>query len=219
MLYTVDYLGDRSLVCNFGEDTNIATHQKVLATEATLLKNKELDFVNMIPSPNTLVLNFADYTRLDTAWKTLEDLQCLPPDYVQLNPQHWDIPACYDREFGLDQSIILDWTQKSLDEVIHVTTKDTFYMYSYGGIPGQMRLGNTEWIGPPKLEKYRMDVPAGSIGWSGNLVNSYPIDCSGGWAILCRILPYPDPYFIKPGDTVKFYPVSRQEYDAKLNVL
>jgi inhibitor of KinA len=67
-------------------------------------------------------------------------------------------------------------------------------------------------------ETPRMRVEAGSVAIAGFQTGIYPIHSPGGWRIVGRtwVRPFdlqrPEPSLFRPGDTVRFLPVSRAAY-------
>jgi inhibitor of KinA len=88
-----------------------------------------------------------------------------------------------------------------------------------GFLAGFPYLGEvTEEIATPRLSTPRLRVPAGSVGIADTQTGIYPCDAPGGWQIIGRTpsqffsLENRPPALIRPGDTVKFRPVSRREF-------
>jgi allophanate hydrolase subunit 1 len=58
------------------------------------------------------------------------------------------------------------------------------------------------------------------VGIGGAQTGIYPLESPGGWQIIGRtpLKPYDpdraDPFLYGAGDNIRFYPVSRDEYDA-----
>jgi inhibitor of KinA len=73
-------------------------------------------------------------------------------------------------------------------------------------------------IAMPRLSKPRTNVPAGSVGIAGNQTGIYPLDSPGGWNIIGQTplqmfdMYKDDPCLVKPGDKIKFVPISLDEF-------
>lgn len=209
MQFTVSYLGQTSIICDFGSTLSPELHKQVLALFHAV--QDVFNCANAIPSPNKLVVEFFTANETTKAYKKIQSLKIV---VNQLESNHWLIPACYEKDFGLDQDLIVKQTGTDIEQLIHEHSNTVFYSYGFGGTPGQLRLGNTKTCAPGKLNKPRQHVPAGSIGWSKLLCNSYPVETAGGWPIFCRIPVYSN-NFVDPGDTVKFYRVDRAEIEKQ----
>jgi inhibitor of KinA len=72
----------------------------------------------------------------------------------------------------------------------------------------------------PRHATPRVRVPLGSVGIAGTQTGVYPAETPGGWRLIGRtpLRPFDversDPFLMKAGDSVQFYPISRAEYDA-----
>jgi KipI family sensor histidine kinase inhibitor len=74
-------------------------------------------------------------------------------------------------------------------------------------------------IAAPRRATPRVRVPAGTVGIAGQQTGVYPADAPGGWQLLGRtpLRPFnidrPLPFLFAPGDSVRFLPIDRDEYD------
>ena len=77
-------------------------------------------------------------------------------------------------------------------------------------------------LATPRRATPRTRVPAGSVAIGGSQTGIYPSELPGGWTIIGRTpvtlfdVARPEPFLIKPGDTVRFAPISSAEYEAYL---
>ena len=131
-----------------------------------------------------------------------------------------EIPVCYDPQFGLDLHDVANHTGLSVEEIIerHATTPLPVLMIGFA--PGFAYLGPVdETIRMPRLENPRPRVDPGAVGIAGQFTGVYPLPSPGGWRIIGRTpmpLFYPDdtkPFVLQAGATVKFKPISRDEFD------
>ena len=76
-------------------------------------------------------------------------------------------------------------------------------------------------LATPRRDTPRPRVPAGSVAIAGEQTGVYPLDTPGGWQIIGRTplqLFKPDalpPSLLSAGDTVRFVPISPQEFKAR----
>ena len=62
-------------------------------------------------------------------------------------------------------------------------------------------------------------MPAGSVGIAGVQTGVYSAETPGGWQLIGRtpVKPFDasraEPFLMKAGDAVQFYPIARDEYD------
>ncbi len=138
----------------------------------------------------------------------------------------WEIPVCYDLEFGVDLESFLNREELSKSEIIELHTKALYTVFFIGFLPGFLYLGGLE----SKLFLDRKKVPnlnvkKGSVAIGGQQTGIYPQDSPGGWHIIGNspvelFNPKQNPpCFIKAGDKVRFVPIEKPEYYDILNVM
>lgn len=131
------------------------------------------------------------------------------------------IPVCYDPEFGTDLGFISQNNNLSFDEIVHLHTYRSFRVYMLGFVPGFPYMG----ILDKELECQRKPSPvpvvAGSVGIAGAQTGIYPLNSPGGWQIIGRTpvnlfeRDKAPPVRINPGDLVRFYGISKDEFYQK----
>ncbi len=76
----------------------------------------------------------------------------------------------------------------------------------------------------PRHATPRVRVPAGSVGIAGVQTGIYPAETPGGWQLIGRtpVKPFDpsrdDPFLMKAGDAVQFYPIDRDEYERMCRI-
>ena len=132
----------------------------------------------------------------------------------------WEIPVCYDIELGHD----LNYLEKSLsikkEEIVSLHSSKDYRVYNIGFLPGFLYLGGLDKkIHHPRKEKPVLNVPKGAVGIGGSQTGIYPNNSPGGWYIIGNSpinlfnINKTSPCFIKPGDKVKFSPISLKEHE------
>jgi len=133
------------------------------------------------------------------------------------------VPVCYDESFGIDLISMSKKLNLSTTEIIKIHTENIYQVYCLGFMPGFAYMGdvNTK-IQMARHQQPRQIVSAGSVGIAGAQTGIYPMYSPGGWQIIGRT---PIKIFdknpkvlskFKMGDQIKFYPITRAEFD-KLN--
>jgi inhibitor of KinA len=128
-------------------------------------------------------------------------------------------PLCYAPEFGTDLEYISNRNGLSAEEIVQLHSSRTYRVYMIGFLPGFSYLGQVDdrLVTPRKIQP--APVTAGSVGIAGSQTGIYSLQCPGGWQIIGRTpvrlfdANADAPVRLKAGDRVKFYPVSRAEYD------
>jgi KipI family sensor histidine kinase inhibitor len=129
------------------------------------------------------------------------------------------IPVCYDVEFAPDLEDVASRCGLSPSDVVELHSSQTYHVYMLGFLPGLAYLGDlAQELALSRRETPRPWVPAGSLGIGGKLTCVYPMDTPCGWHLIgCSPLPLWDSTGVKgallrPGDKVKFNPVSPREF-------
>lgn len=175
----------------------------------------------MVAAYNSLTLihrdgeiNFGKFRRELKDWYASEAAP------VVLDRYQWNLPVCYDSEFGIDLSVVAQALKTSPEEIIGLHTKHVYTVYGIGFLPGFMYLGGL----PKSLEtarraEPRLNVKKGSVGLAGKQTGIYPQDSPGGWNIIgnCPIpifnINNDNPCFVNVGDRIAFYQINKGQYE------
>ena len=130
-----------------------------------------------------------------------------------------EIPVCYGGEFGPDLAFVADHNGLTEEEVIRIHSGTTYDVKMIGFAPGFPFLGGMdERIAAPRRPSPRLEIPARTVGIAGAQTGVYPIGTPGGWQLIGRTpveLFLPDqeiPSLLRPGDQVRFRPITTEEY-------
>ena len=131
----------------------------------------------------------------------------------------WNIPVCYENKFALDIDTISKQNKISKQDIIVRHSKTIYSVYLIGFLPGFMYLGGLDNVlHIPRKKEPRLRVPKGSVAIGGEQTGIYPQQSPGGWNILGNTpinlfdKSKDTPCFAKPGDKVKFFQVSEDQY-------
>lgn len=131
-----------------------------------------------------------------------------------------EIPVCYGEELGPDLDFVAEHNGLAEEEVIAIHARGTYLVYMIGFAPGFPYLGGMSGrIAAPRLQTPRTIIPQGSVGIAGEQTGVYPIATPGGWQLIGRTplqLFQPQasiPSLLSPGDSVRFKPISREQYE------
>lgn len=220
--------GDRCLLLIFGDQINTKIgHQCAAAAHALRAANIK-GISDIIPTFNSVALHYQP--RLFGASTTFRHLageidkvlkKALIQDASPGVERQIDIPVCYGGAYGPDLAHVAQHCKLPEAEVIRLHSQGTAYVFMLGFAPGAPYIG----IHDPKLtigrrSTPRTDVPAGSVAIANLQTMIYPNLSPGGWHIigatpLTLFNPDQDPAtLLAPGDTVRFVPISQQEFLA-----
>lgn len=167
------------------------------------------------------------FTRISVVWKEETGhhqfqklLSILDPEPVKLPEQTWEIPVCYDESLGSDLVSFCDEKELSSDQLISFHTEPTYRIHFFGFLPGFFYLnGLPEILHSPRKAIPSLSVPTGSVAIGGAQTGIYPCQSPGGWHCIGRTpitLFDPkssSPVWAKPGDQIKFKPISLKEFE------
>lgn len=130
-----------------------------------------------------------------------------------------EVPVCYGGELGPDLADVARFGSCSEDEVLTRHSAVVYRVYLLGFVPGFAYMAEVDpLIAAPRRRTPRTAVPAGSVAIAGAQTGVYPAPTPGGWNIIGRtpVKPYDphraQPSLFKPGDQVRFVPISPEEY-------
>ncbi len=130
------------------------------------------------------------------------------------------IPVCYGGDVGPDLAGVASFAGIREADVVRAHTATTYRVFMLGFVPGFAYLGIVDSrIAMPRHATPRVRVPIGSVGIAGVQTGVYPAETPGGWQLIGRtpVKPFDpsreDPFLLKAGDSVQFYPIDRAEYD------
>ncbi len=221
-------LGDQALLVSFGHEINLEINEAVYQLYATLLNDAEPCWTDLIPAYNSLTLLYDASTLFKKYGQSpyhfvkgyvATCLASLLPTETR-SARSVDMPVCYHPEYGLD---IVAYSKKcsiSVRELIQLHTGIRYHVYMLGFLPGFAYMGTVDKrIAGPRLDKPRTAVPAGSVGIAANQTGIYPLQSPGGWNIIGRTpiqlfdISKEEPSYLQPGDSVRFYEISKSEFE------
>ncbi|MGA9347377.1 MAG: 5-oxoprolinase subunit PxpB [Anaerolineae bacterium] len=215
--------GDSALVVEFGDEISEGVNRRVHALAYALEKNPLPGLGEAVPTYRSLLVH---YDPLRLSYEEIKDFvadllkKCeevrLPESRVV------EVPVVYGGGFGPDIEFVAEHNDLSVEEVIRLHSGSTYTVYMLGFSPGFTYLGGlTEVLATPRLPTPRKLVPAGAVGIAGAQTGIYPIATPGGWRLIGRTplklfdLNRDPPVLLRPGDRVRFAPISEGEYWAR----
>lgn len=133
------------------------------------------------------------------------------------------IPVLYD---GEDLGDVASRLGLSVEQVVAAHQGREYPVFAVGFLPGFPYAGYLpeSLRGIPRLESPRREVPAGSVAIAGRQTGIYPARSPGGWRLLGRtplvIADLATGHFpIRPGDRLRFEPMSGREFEERRGCL
>lgn len=213
--------GDTALVVEFSDSIDRHVSALVLAL-AQRIEDAALDgVIETVPTFRSLMVHY-DPLRLPHA-QLKARLAALVEGLTASDTagRLWNIPACYDPDVGPDLAEVAERTGLSVADITEMHSAETYHVYMVGFLPGFPYMGDLpSKLALPRRENPRIKVPMGSIAIAMTMTSIYPLESPGGWHLLGRTplllwdLRRETPSLLRPGDKVRFKPISLGEYET-----
>ena len=212
--------GDRAVTVEFGKSIDPDLNRKVQLLSRQIKSKPFPGLIDLIPSYRSLLIQY------DPGLCSYEELLSLIEGRLASSGEIQDrefrlveIPVCYGMDFGPDLEEVAAGHGISSEEVIRLHAMPIYQVYLIGFTPGFPFLGGLDpRLFTPRKKTPRKCVPAGSVGLAGQQTGIYSLDSPGGWQLIGRTpvklfdLNREDPFFLKPGDQVRFRPIGPDEF-------
>lgn len=220
----------------YGERSILIVWQAVIDKEILFdvlaFKNKILNsdiklIVNVNSVYNSLLISYMEnIVDFNEQVITLKEIYNQKQELAKTVFKQWKIPVCYDTIFGIDLGVISKTKSITTQNIIERHSQAVYTVYCIGFLPGFLYLGGLdEMLHVPRKETPRLKINKGSVAIGGKQTGVYPSESPGGWHIIGNTpisffdVSKNNPCFAKPGDEIKFYPVSIETYhDIKTQV-
>lgn len=212
-------LGDAALSFEFGQVIDPATNARVLSAWRAIDALRLAGVRDVVPAYATLTVHF------DPCLPDIESLatRLLDACAAALPGQHrtrcMEVPVCYEPDFAPDMDELCAYTGLDAKEVVRLHSGGDYHVFFLGFTPGFPYLGGLDpALAMPRRDTPRTTVEAGSVGIGGPQTGIYPMASPGGWRIIgrtpLRLFDHSrsSPCLLAPGDTVRFVPVSAEEF-------
>lgn len=173
---------------------------------------------------HSLTIVYKDFINFSSEEKSLKKLYTEESVTRKSKSFLWQIPVCYDVQFGIDLEEISRQSKLSIEEIIQLHTKTIYTVYFIGFLPGFLYLGGLdEQLHFPRKSNPRLQVTKGSVAIGGSQTGVYPQESAGGWNIIGNTpinffnIEKEHPCFAKSGDIIQFVSVSLDQYKAIQN--
>jgi inhibitor of KinA len=213
--------GDSVLVVEFDERIDPAVNARAIAVADAIQAAGLPGVRDVVPTYRSVAVYFDP---LRTDYSTLHALierqagQAPPDAAAQRAPVR--IPVCYGGDFGPDLESVAASAKLTADDVVRLHAGRTYRVFMLGFVAGFAYMGIVDSrIAVPRHSSPRVRVPLGSVGVAGVQTGIYPAETPGGWQLIGRtpVKPFDpsraEPFLLKAGDAVQFYPIDRAQYD------
>lgn len=214
-------MGERAILINFPQEISEKLLDILIFHKNRLQEILIEEKVEVANTYTSLLIHYT-FDIEDVYSEVLRVKEALLETNIPINTikQIFHIPVCYELQFGVDLEHISMEKNISVEDVITRHTASIYTVYFIGFLPGFLYLGgldNTLQIARKNSPRKR--VEKGAVGIGENQTGIYPKSSPGGWQIIgnspieifnknCN-----PPCQIPPGDKIKFYSVSLEEYE------
>jgi len=213
--------GERSILIEWPSKIDESVLKDVLSFK-NKLENSSIKELVEVKSAYCSILISYEYT-IDNVYDEilmLKELYATNLSLKKLAFKHWRIPVCYDDFFGLDLAEVAEQNQMSKSDIITLHSETIYTVYFIGFLPGFLYLGGLDKsLHCPRKSSPRLRVDKGAVAIGGTQTGVYPNESPGGWNIIGNSpisffdVSKKEPCFAKAGDKIKFYKVSKNEYE------
>jgi len=166
------------------------------------------------------------FTRISLIWKSAaaqnhfsESLTSLELIFLPLSGKVWEIPVCYEPEFGSDLSSLAGEKKMTAAALINLHTQPYYRIHFFGFLPGFFYLNGLDPIlHTPRKSIPSARVPKCSVAIGGSQTGIYPKESPGGWHLLGQTplslfdsLQEP-PVWGSAGDQIKFVSIDSTQF-------
>jgi inhibitor of KinA len=219
--YRIVEAGDSALAIEFEARIDAEVNARVIALAEALESLSSQGVRDIVPAYRTVTVFFdplrVDYEAL-VGHITRKAESIAPVPASAREPVR--VPVCYGGELGPDLDEVAAFGGVTCGEVIRLHTAHPFRVFMLGFMPGFPYLGPVDnRIAAPRRSAPRLRVPAGSVALAGQQTGIIPTEAPSGWRLIGRTpvrvfdLGRADPFLVKPGDQIQFYPIDRAAFD------
>ncbi len=215
-------VGDRGLLVELGTNISLEVNRKVHTLNRVISKLHLKGVEECVPTYRSLLIYFdPEETSVERLADTIKGLEIdFDSCKVETRKQVVEVPVAYGGTFGPDLDFVAKYHRLDVEDVVQIHSGREYTVYMIGFVAGFPYLGKVaDEIATPRLETPRMQVPQGSVGIAGSQTGIYPCESPGGWQIIGRTpielfcARKNPPTVVEPGDTVKFKPVEKVEFE------
>ncbi len=222
MSLTVVTAGDSAIVVEFEERIDPEVNARAVRLADAITAQQMSGVLDVVPTYRSVTVYFdplrVDYDRLLAFVDSADHAMGVE---VTTSAEVIRIPVCYGGELGPDLSEVASFAGMTEQEVVDVHAGRSYRVYMLGFVAGFAYMCSVDTrIAMPRRPTPRVRVPLGSVGIGTVQTGIYPAETPGGWRLIGRtpITPFDparaEPFLLKAGDTVQFFPITRAEHDA-----
>ena len=194
--------------------------EDIVLFKEKIKKEKEILITDFVIGYNSLTLKYKE--EIFNYSDEIKSLKSIYKKDFKLKKQDnfiWEIPVCYELEFGIDLEEISLNSKLKIQEIIKLHSEKIYTVFFIGFLPGFLYLGGLDSkIHFNRKPNPRLKVAKGAVAIGGKQTGVYPQESAGGWNIIGKTpinffdVENTNPCFAKAGDNIKFKSISLEEF-------
>ena len=214
--------GAKAILIEWKPIIDEAILQDILEFKDKIKDQKGDTYLDSIVGYNSLTIIFRDiFVNYKQEVAKLKAIYAINSAVEQKQNFLWEIPVCYDLEFGIDLKEMSQSLNLEISEIIKMHSESVYTVFFIGFLPGFLYLGglNSKLYFDRKPNP-RLNVERGAVGIGGEQTGVYPVNSAGGWNIIGKTpvnffnVDLENPCFTNSGDQIKFISISLDEYQS-----
>jgi len=214
-------VGDFALTVEFGNVILADVHAEVLALDMALAAAEIRGVTETAPSYRSLLVCYEPAEiSFGALVAGLRPLLNRPAQPAPRSQRQWTLPVLYGEPAVTDLEEISGQLGLSPAEIVEMHAGANYTVYFVGAAPGLPMMGGLPAaLHLPRRLKPRPRIPACSVVMAGPQAAVISTPMPSGWHILGHtpIRPFDlslaEPFLFRAGDTIRFRPIAREEYD------
>ncbi|HSP93905.1 MAG TPA: 5-oxoprolinase subunit PxpB [Thermoanaerobaculia bacterium] len=221
-------VAEGAVLVEYPEASEEEANQRAVAVARSLTTRAPAGFFDAVPGARSLLVLF-DPGKLARRRLAQEIRSGAGEGRGAMDVQRaLEIPVLYDAEPGTgpDLEELSRGAGLTREEFAGRHAQARYRVAFLGFAPGfPYMTGLPEELHAPRLATPRTRVPAGSVGIGGTYTGIYPEETPGGWRLIGRApvrlfnAGRNPPALLLPGDSVRFQPIGREEFERRRLVL
>ena len=212
--------GAKAILIEWKPIIDEAILQDILEFKDKIKGQKGDTYLDSIVGYNSLTIIFRDiFVNYKQEVAKLKAIYAINSAVEQKQNFLWEIPVCYDLEFGIDLKEMSQSLNLEISEIIKMHSESVYTVFFIGFLPGFLYLGglNSKLYFDRKPNP-RLNVERGAVGIGGEQTGVYPVNSAGGWNIIGKTpinffdVGEKKPCFAKSGDRIKFISITKKEF-------
>ena len=212
--------GDAAILMAWQSEISVSIADDILEFEQKIKALKQANITAVIIGYSSLTIVFENrYINYLNEVKNLKKIYKSKYTGLKKPAFIWEIPVCYDLEFGIDLQEMSKTANLEVSEITKLHAQKLYRVYFIGFLPGFLYLGGLhEQLFFERKSNPRVQVAKGSVAIGGKQTGVYPSESAGGWSIIGKTpidffnINLEDPCFAKAGDFIKFIAVDKDAF-------